>query len=144
MSTKKGKDQIMAKKSAVKKSNAEVIETVAPNVVVVERVRPPVDDKGRYREVDMSMEELDNALKALPGKGTKSKTIRYLASQNYSPTAISKFMGVIYQHVRNVLNQELKRPTTPTTTTEVPTEAPMDTADTDGEADEPEGGDTTE
>ena len=41
--------------------------------------------------------------------GTKSAVIRYLDSKGWSRGAIAKFMGIRYQHVRNVLTQELKR-----------------------------------
>jgi hypothetical protein len=72
---------------------------------MVERVRPPRDEKGRYKEVDISMEELEKL-----GLKTKSAVIRYLAAEGFAPSAIAKFLGVIYQHVRNVLTKELKRP----------------------------------
>lgn len=90
------------------KNTAKVqnIETIADQPIV-ERVRPPKDEKGRFKTVDMTMEEIQ----ALNFK-TKSAQIRYLSAAGYSPMAISKFMGVIYQHVRNVLTQELKKPTT--------------------------------
>lgn len=74
-------------------------------VEVVERVRPPKDDKGRFTEVDMSMEELGTK-----NLKTKSAVIRYLAGEGFSPSAISKFLDIRYQHVRNVLTQILKRP----------------------------------
>lgn len=96
----------MSKKSNAQKSEVvEVVEQVEVEQPVVERVRPETDDKGRYKTVDVSMEEVQ----AMNFK-TKSAQIRWLASLNFSPMAISKFMGIIYQHVRNELNRELKKP----------------------------------
>ncbi len=40
---------------------------------------------------------------------TKSGVIRYLASQGMSRGDISRFLGIRYQHVRNVLTQPLKK-----------------------------------
>lgn len=71
----------------------------------VEVVRPTKDEKGRYTTVDLSMEEIEKQ-----GFKTKAQQIRWLSAQGFSPSAIAKFMGVIYQHVRNTLKQELKRP----------------------------------
>lgn len=64
----------------------------------------PLDDKGRKKEVRMSMEELESK-----GLKNKSQVIRFLASENHAPSAIAKFLDIRYQHVRNVLNQPLKR-----------------------------------
>lgn len=85
------------------KSNKK--QSVVVEQPAVERVRPPVDEKGRFKTVDLTMEEIQ-----AQNFKTKSAQIRWLAAQGYSPMAISKFMNVIYQHVRNVLHQELKRP----------------------------------
>lgn len=65
----------------------------------------PLDEKGRKKEVRMSMEELEKL-----GLKNKSQMIRYLIAEGHSPSAVAKFMGVIYQHVRNVMFQQLKRP----------------------------------
>jgi hypothetical protein len=99
------KEKEMSKTARKSKILEDVEEVEQP---MVERVRPPKDEKGRYKEVDMSMEELDKL-----NLKTKSAVIRYLASQGYAPAAIAKFLGIIYQHVRNVLTKELKRPATP-------------------------------
>jgi transposase-like protein len=40
---------------------------------------------------------------------TKSAVIRYLAGQGMSRGDIARFMGIRYQHVRNVLTQPLKK-----------------------------------
>lgn len=40
---------------------------------------------------------------------TKSAKIRELAAQGYSRGEIAKSMGILYQHVRNVLITPLKR-----------------------------------
>lgn len=41
---------------------------------------------------------------------TKSGVIRYLASQGFATKHIAVFMGIRYQHVRNVLTTQLKKP----------------------------------
>lgn len=88
-----------------KTNKKQVPSPIGHEEPIVERVRPPKDDKGRYTEVDMSMEELgEKNLK------TKSSVIRYLSGEGYSPSAIARFLGIRYQHVRNVLTQVLKRP----------------------------------
>lgn len=97
-----------------------VAKVEEPIVEQVERVRPPKDEKGRYKTVDLTMEEIQ-----AQNFKTKSQQIRWLSAQGFSPMAISKFMNIIYQHVRNVLHQELKRPTAP--------------AETKAEANEPNG-----
>lgn len=73
---------------------------------IANQVEPiQLDEKGRKKEVRMSMEQLE----AL-GLKNKSQMIRYLIAEGHSPSATAKFMGVIYQHVRNVMFQQLKRP----------------------------------
>src|SRR5688572_28371135 len=42
--------------------------------------------------------------------GTKSAVIRFLHDQGYKKGQIAKFLGIIYQHVYNVLAKPLKRP----------------------------------
>lgn len=64
----------------------------------------PVDDQGRFKEVRMSMMDIEEL-----GLKNKSQIIRYLISEKYSPSAVSKFLGVRYQHVRNVMVTPLKR-----------------------------------
>ena len=41
--------------------------------------------------------------------GTKAHAIRELHSRGYPTADIARAMGVIYQHVRNVVNRKLKR-----------------------------------
>lgn len=40
---------------------------------------------------------------------TKSAVIRFLHSQGYKVGEIAKFMGIIYQHARNVIKQPQKK-----------------------------------
>lgn len=40
---------------------------------------------------------------------TKSAVIRYLSANGWTNSKIAKFMGIRYQHVRNVLHQVLKK-----------------------------------
>jgi 2-C-methyl-D-erythritol 4-phosphate cytidylyltransferase len=49
---------------------------------------------------------------------TKSTVIRFLTTQGQTRSQIAKFMGIRYQHVRNVLTQPLKAPA-PTVETKV-------------------------
>jgi len=49
-------------------------------------------------------------LKKLATFETKSAKIRYLDSMNYSRSDISKIVGCIYQHVRNVLITPIQKP----------------------------------
>lgn len=118
------KGNIMSKSNRSVKKPA-IIEEVGPSVV--ERVRPPKDEKGRYKEVDLSMEELDKL-----NLKTTSSRIRYLHSQGFSPSAIAKYLNIIYQHVRNVLNQQPKK----ATTTAMPTAAVEPTKEEEQEEDE--------
>lgn len=87
-----------------KKNEARVLEDVS-EVVEVVQVVVPVDEKGRKKVVDVPMEVLETK-----GLKTTSAAIRYLAGENYSPSAIAKYLNKRYQHVRNVLNQTLKKP----------------------------------
>ena len=86
--------------------NGKKKPTVTESEVVVSPV--PMDDKGKMSEVRMSMEELESRLKAQSMK-TKSAAIRLLWNDGYSKSAIAKYLGIRYQHVRNVLTKELKR-----------------------------------
>jgi len=45
----------------------------------------------------------------MAGLKTKSAVIRHLSALGKSRSDISKFMGIRYQHVRNVLTQPLKQ-----------------------------------
>lgn len=48
--------------------------------------------------------------KKLEGLTTISAKIRYLDTVSFTRSQIAKFLGKRYQHVRNVLETELKRP----------------------------------
>lgn len=45
---------------------------------------------------------------------TKSGVIRFLAAQGFQTKHIAVWMGIRYQHVRNVLTVQLKKPAGPT------------------------------
>lgn len=98
------------KGTKVSKSNRQpkILEPIAPPAPVQEAVQR--DEKGRIKVVALSMIDWNDTCTA-KGLKTKSAMIRYLHGEGYAPSGIAKFMGVIYQHVRNVLNQQLKRPT---------------------------------
>ena len=51
--------------------------------------------------------DLEAKVNKLP---TKSAKIRYLASQGWTRSQIAKFLGIRYQHVRNVLITPVKNP----------------------------------
>lgn len=70
----------------------------------VEELTVEVDASGRKKKVDKTMEELTEA-----GLKNKSQVIRYLDANGYSRSAIADFLGVRYQHVRNVLVTPLKK-----------------------------------
>ena len=74
----------------------EVIETVAEVGATKEKVEP-------IKLSDMQQLTYD-LLK------TKSAKIRFLSGESFSRSQIANFVGVRYQHVRNVLTTELKRP----------------------------------
>lgn len=57
-------------------------------------------------EVEVVVQTLDEVLSAL---GTKSAKIRHLSSIGWKRGAIAKYLGIRYQHVRNVLITPLKK-----------------------------------
>ena len=63
------------------------------------------DANGRKKHVTVTHEELE-----AKGLKNKSQVIRYLDSEGFSRSSIANFLGVRYQHVRNVLVTELKKP----------------------------------
>lgn len=63
------------------------------------------DANGRKKHVTVTHEELE-----AKGLKNKSQVIRYLDSEGFSRSSIAGFLGVRYQHVRNVLVTELKKP----------------------------------
>lgn len=97
------KERKMSKNTAKRKSETVVTEQPVEEVQAIQPI--PVDDKGRKREVRMSMEELEQK-----GLKNKSQVIRYLIGENHSPSAVANFLGIKYQFVRNVMVQPLKRP----------------------------------
>jgi len=62
------------------------------------------EPKSEEPGIAISYEELEQA-----GAKTKSQIIRYLDSLGHSRASIARFLGVKYQHVRNVLTQPQKR-----------------------------------
>jgi hypothetical protein len=88
---------------------AKAIEDLFPESAadVASPSSPSIDVKGRKEEVDISVMQIDQL-----GLKNKSQIIRYLDREGYAPKAIAKFLDVRYQHVRNVLVNPPKRPTT--------------------------------
>lgn len=66
----------------------------------------PETNKGQQEELGVA----ENLTALMKEYKTKSAVIRYLWGKGYTRTQIHKFMGIRYQHVRNVLTMELKRP----------------------------------
>lgn len=88
-----------------KSNTARVLEDVSTKTEETAVVAAPAtDDNGRLKVVTLSMEEVGTK-----GWKTKSDTIRGLWALNYSRSAIANFMGIRYQHVRNVLITPLKK-----------------------------------
>lgn len=98
----------MAKTNTKIKTKETVVQEV-PMVQPPETTSEPINE--RKNVVEMSMVEWDDICKSR-GFKTKSSMIRYLWAEGYTRSAIAKFLGIIYQHVRNVLVQEPKKPST--------------------------------
>ncbi len=71
-------------------------QSLAPSFEAVIEVAQPV-------QAEFQLGALMTELK------TKSAVIRHLASKGKDRSWIAKFMGIRYQHVRNVLTQPLKQ-----------------------------------
>lgn len=99
----------MAKAKKVEQSQQEAIDASVQAMVqqVIEETSVPevkVDASGRKTSVDLTHEQLEEK-----GLKNKSQIIRFLDAEGYSRSAIANFLGVRYQHVRNVLVTPLKR-----------------------------------
>lgn len=79
---------------AIKAAAAPVVNTVAP-----------VGSPKTVEEV-----EKFTAAQLITTYGSKSNAIRGLAALGMKPGPISKKLGIIYQHARNVLKRPLKKP----------------------------------
>jgi len=88
-----------ARRSTSKKQAKQAVEVTVDQINAVKEA--PVDRVGEARAV----------LLAQPENMSKSAKIRLLHAKGYSRVDIAAAVGVIYQHVRNVLITELKRPT---------------------------------
>lgn len=77
------------------------------NTQVEEAVESPVVVEGQnpISAAGYTLEQLQDQYK------TKSATIRFLHSQGYKVGDIARFMGIIYQHARNVIKQKPKKQT---------------------------------
>ncbi len=78
----------------------EAVETVEEETVVVET--QPKPDVNPIIADGITLEQIQE------DHETKSSAIRYLNTQGYERKHIAKFMGIRYQHVRNVLVTPLK------------------------------------
>lgn len=90
---------IKGNKMAKNKSNTAVVETV------VEQAPIPTNEQGLKTVVVLTTEEQAT----YDGLSTKSAKIRYLTALNYTRSSIAKFMGIVYQHVREVQLRPLKK-----------------------------------
>lgn len=60
------------------------------------------------KQVAASVRESAEVVAILEQDISKAKKIRALHDMGYSNSAIANLMGIIYQHVRNVLNTPVK------------------------------------
>lgn len=99
----------MARSNKAKKQAPQIEETVIDPVVeateTTEAATEEVDGKKKVEDIKLS----DAQAKAYEDKKTVSAQIRYLNSEGFGRSAIAKFLGKRYQHVRNVLETPLKR-----------------------------------
>lgn len=86
---------------ATKKNVAEVLESLEASVEMIDSVETNENtvDSVDERTIESYMEQYK----------TKSAVIRALHAEGRSRGAISKFMNIRYQHVRNVLITPLKK-----------------------------------
>ena len=85
-------------------AKAQKVESQVEETVATHTVEVPMTADGKKNVVDMSMEQIEGY-----GWKNKSESIRGLYGLGYSRSAISKFLGIRYQHVRNVLITPLKK-----------------------------------
>jgi hypothetical protein len=98
--------QVVEQEPTINMAAVEPVTIVPP--VIETKEQPNLDDKGRIREVKMAMVEWLDIVEKNNLK-TKYSQIMYLHGMGFSPTAISKHLGILYQHVRNELNRVPKR-----------------------------------
>lgn len=95
----------MSKSNTKRKQSTETeVQIMAPEI-------PTAPTNERKNEVELTQEQWEKIC-ADRGFKTKSSMIRYLWAEGYTRSAIAKHLGIIYQHVRNVLIQEPKRAST--------------------------------
>lgn len=82
---------------SAKKNRKVINEEIVNEEIVVEN---------EENTVDVSTMSLEGVLKLY---GTKSNAIRNLYSNSFTKSEIAKILRIRYQHVRNVLNQPLKK-----------------------------------
>ncbi len=102
----------MARNNQNKVAQVEQIESVEEHVeqVVQTETEGQIEQVAQVEEqtneVEVQVETLDGLMNQFK---TKSAVIRYLKTKGMTTSGISKFMGIRYQHVRNVLTQPLKK-----------------------------------
>lgn len=69
-----------------------------------------VADKPAGRQKKQAPKLTATQQKKVDGFQTKSAKIRYLFNEGYDKADIARSLGIIYQHVRNVLNSQVKTP----------------------------------
>lgn len=101
----------MSKKSnTVRKTRVEpVVEAeVKVEAPVVAEVQAPAVVVAEVQALEVKKIEGTSA-ELIAKHGNKSNAIRFLNSEGHKTAAIAKALEIRYQHVRNVLNQPLKR-----------------------------------
>jgi hypothetical protein len=88
-------------------ATAEDLTNTVPTTTEEAKARP-TGKNGRFTDIG----ERENRMELVERFNNKSGVIRYLWAQGYERASIAKFLEVKYQHVRNVLEQKPKKPTT--------------------------------
>jgi hypothetical protein len=85
-------------------------QNTTPSDVIEEEVTEPEAEEPTEPTKVLTWPPSTDFVAVLNKLPTTSAKIRYMASCGYSKTQISKHLGILYQHARNVLNQHIKRP----------------------------------
>jgi len=89
------------------KANVKTSDTTTPEPTEAPK------KKGRAKSPDIQMSKTEWAKIVKANELTSvSSQIRYLNAQNHARASIARFLNKRYQHVRNVLEQDLQAPAT--------------------------------
>jgi hypothetical protein len=89
----------------------DVVDTTSDQIQATVAVESAVDESAVLEPITVVGSTISAALDAyLMTLPSKSARIRYLDSLGYRRAVIAKHLNILYQHVRNVLTQVVKRP----------------------------------